>query len=307
MMGAGLLLVGLGASAAAVLVGLPAVLASSTGRAGVAKTLATIDQVYRPGRAPEVDESFSDRILAPLSRRAGSLGRALTPAGVAARMQRSLDHAGNPPAWPVERILQAKGIGLVALGLFGLLFGGVVLGGTSGLLLGGLVGAALGAFLPDLLLHNLGDRRQQEIRRTLADILDMLTVSVEAGLGFDAALGQVARNGKGPMVGEIARVLQEIRIGNPRAEALRAMAARTTAPELRSFAMAVVQATELGIPIGAVLRVQSKEMRLRRRQNAEGAAQKVPVKILFPMLFLIFPALFVVIIGPGALKVTQLF
>jgi tight adherence protein C len=120
-------------------------------------------------------------------------------------------------------------------------------------------------------------------------------------------LGQVARNGKGPMVGETARVLQEMRIGKTRMEALRSMAARTTVPELKGFASAVVQATDLGVPIADVLREQAREMRLRRRQRAEEQAQKVPIKILFPTMFCLFPALFVVVIGPGALKAMAAF
>src|SRR5205814_10217358 len=120
-------------------------------------------------------------------------------------------------------------------------------------------------------------------------------------------LAQVARNGRGPMAGEAARVLQEMRIGKSRGEALRAMAGRTTVPELRAFASAVVHASELGVPVGQVLREQAREMRTRRRQRAEELAQKVPIKILFPTLFCLFPALFVVVIGPGVLNVMSSF
>jgi tight adherence protein C len=137
--------------------------------------------------------------------------------------------------------------------------------------------------------------------------MDMLTICVEAGLGFDAALAQVARNSSGPLAAELARALQEMQIGKSRTEALRSMAGRTTAPELRSFASALVQASELGISVASVLREQAKEMRLRRRQWAEEQAQKVPVKILFPLLFCLFPALFVVIMGPAAITVSHMF
>ena len=148
---------------------------------------------------------------------------------------------------------------------------------------------------------------RRTIRRTLPDVLDTLVVTVEAGPGFEAALAQVVRNGRGPMVGEFARVLHEMQIGRPRVDALREMAARTNVTELRAFASAVVQATTLGIPMGKVLRQQSAEMRLRRRQRAEELAQKVPVKILFPMIFCIFPALFVVVIGPGVIRIIEAF
>jgi tight adherence protein C len=255
---------------------------------------------------PEPDQAFADRVLAPFAGRLSTLGRLLTPGGTAAALQRRLDYAGNPEAWPVERIMVAKGLLAVAGAVFGGLVGSMY-GGAFGVVLGVPVGGAIGMILPDVLIANLGQRRQQEIQQTLADVLDVLTVSVEAGLGFDAALAQVVTNGRGPMVGETARVLHEMQMGKPRSDALRSMAARTSVQELRTFAQAVVQASELGIPVGAVLREQSKEMRLRRRQLAEEKAQKVPVKLLFPMLFLLFPALLVVVIGPGALRMVEIF
>jgi tight adherence protein C len=132
-------------------------------------------------------------------------------------------------------------------------------------------------------------------------------VTVEAGLGFEAALAQVVHNGRGPMVGEFARVLHEMQIGRPREEALREMGSRTSVAELKAFASAVVQATALGVPMANVLRQQAAEMRIRRRQRAEEQAQKVPVKILFPMVICLLPALFVVIIGPGMIKLLAAF
>ena len=133
----------------------------------------------------------------------------------------------------------------------------------------------------------------------------MLTVCMEAGLGFDAALAQVARNTDGPLAGEFTRALQEMQIGQARSDALRAMLSRTTAPELRAFVAALVQAGELGIPIAKVLREQAGEMRIRRRQRAEEQAQKVPVNIMFPLIMCLFPALMVVVIGPGILQIAH--
>lgn len=174
------------------------------------------------------------------------------------------------------------------------------------LLWGGVLGAA-GFFLPDLLTWNAGLKRQEQIQNTLPDALDMLTVSVEAGLGFDAGLSQVSKNTPGPLSGEFFRVLQEMQIGRSRAAAFKSMNERTTVADLRNFVSAIVQADTLGIPIANVLREQAKEMRLKRRQRAEEKAQKIPIKILFPMIFFIFPALFVVIIGPGAITVIRSF
>ena len=145
------------------------------------------------------------------------------------------------------------------------------------------------------------------MRRTLPDTLDTLTVSVEAGLGFDAALAQVTRYGRGPLAGEFARVLQEMQIGRSRVDALRALAQRTNVTELKSFCAIVVQATELGVPIANVMREQSREMRIRRRQHAEELAQKIPVKILFPLIFCLFPALFIVVLGPGMIRILDTF
>ena len=182
---------------------------------------------------------------------------------------------------------------------------GLVVDGMVYAMVGGLIGAVIGFFIPDLIVYDLGERRQQVIRRSLPDILDTLTISVEAGLGFDAALAQVTRYGTGPVAGEIARMLQEMQLGLSRVEALRALAQRTTVHELRSFTAVVVQATELGIPIANVLREQSKEMRIRRQQRAEELAQKVPVKILFPLIFCLFPSLFIVILGPGVINIAR--
>jgi tight adherence protein C len=231
-----------------------------------------------------------------------SLAVRLSPAGVASRLQRRLDLAGNPPTWTPDRVLAFKGVGLILGGVLG----GVLGFRSVGWLVVGLaVGAVFGLFLPDLLLYNAGQKRQEKIRRALPDALDMLTVCVEAGLGFDAALAQVARNTNGPLAQECARVLQEMQIGKSRNQALRALTDRTTVGELRAFVSALAQAGELGVPIASVLREQAHEMRVRRRQLAEERAQKVPVKILFPLIACLFPAMFVVIIGPGAISIAR--
>lgn len=228
----------------------------------------------------------------------------MSPAGVGATLQRKLDLAGNPPTWTPDRVLAAKGFGLLLGAGLGVLLGFRSVGWLV-LCLG--VGAVFGFLLPDLLLQNAGQKRQTLIRKALPDALDMLTVCVEAGLGFDAALAQVARNTRGPLAQECARVLQEMQIGKSRNQALRALTDRTTVPELRAFVSALVQAGELGVPIAQVLREQAREMRVRRRQRAEEQAQKVPVKILFPLIFCLFPAMFVVIIGPGAISIMKVF
>ena len=227
----------------------------------------------------------------------------LSPSGITATLRRRLDLAGNPSAWTPDRILAAKGLGLFVFGGLGVAYG---LRSVGLLIVAAALAGAAGFFLPDVLLYNAGVKRQEKLQRALPDALDMLTVCVEAGLGFDAALAQVARNTTGPLAAEFSRVLQEMQIGKSRSQALRSLTDRTTVPELRSFVSALVQAGELGITIADVLREQAREMRLRRRQRAEEKAQKVPVKILFPLVFCLFPSMFIVIIGPGMISIAHL-
>jgi tight adherence protein C len=165
--------------------------------------------------------------------------------------------------------------------------------------------AALGYFAPDVVLIGRAQARQQIIQRELPDVLDQITVSVEAGLGFDAALAQAGRNGKGPLAEELARTMQDVAIGVPRLKALAGLLERTDVPDLRHFVLAVKQAEQYGVPIAQVLRVQSTDLREKRRQRAEEQAMKIPVKIVFPLVFCILPALFVVILGPAGMRVAD--
>ena len=292
---------GLGGVGLAILILVLAVLPERSGQRGVSQGLAAIEQRYtRRGTAAAHKAPDPFAASARLLR---SLGLRLSPSGAAQTLQRRLDQAGNPPRWTADRILAVKGLGLLGLGMLGGLYGlhhsVLVLLFATGL------GGACGFFLPDVLLYNAGVKRQERIQVAMPDALDMLTVCVEAGLGFDAALAQVARNLRGPVAAEFARALQEMQIGKSRSQALRAMADRTTVAELRSFVSALVQAGELGIAVAQVLREQAKEMRLRRRQRAEEQAQKIAVKILFPLILCLFPALFVVVMGPGAITMAH--
>lgn len=268
---------------------------------GVPRALDLIENDYGAKEPSKIDGARARFESMPGWLRA--LALRLSPSGIADRLQHRLDLAGNPPAWSPDRILAAKGLGLFALAAGGALYGGIF--SVPWLIVGAAAGGAVGFFLPDLLLYNAGVKRQEKIHRALPDALDMLTVCVEAGLGFDAGLAQVSRNTVGPLASEFARVLQEMQIGKSRTLALRAMTERTTVSELRVFVSALVQASELGIAMATVLREQAKEQRIKRRQNAEERAQKVPVKILFPLMFCIFPVMLIVIVGPGALTIAQ--
>jgi tight adherence protein C len=163
----------------------------------------------------------------------------------------------------------------------------------------------LGYWLPNVVLTNAVQRRQNQIRTALADSIDLLTICVEAGLGFDAALAHVSRNTSGPLADEFYRTLQEVQLGRSRNEAMRNLADRSDVPELRAFVLAMVQADIFGVSVANVLRVQARDMRVKRRQLAEERAMKVPIKVLFPVLFCIFPALFVVILGPAIMRIAD--
>src|ERR1035437_8307385 len=270
---------------------------------GVARSLAMIEEGVSPEEVGRSELSASDRLIIPFFAGMKRIALRLSRSGTGNRLTRLLDLAGNPSGLTLERLLGFKGAGLLLGAFLGFFYGGVSLKG----LLFGALGAAAGFLLPDLWVMNTGTKRQDVLRRGLADALDMLTVCVEAGQGFDGAILHVARSVEGPVAGEFARVLAEIQIGKSRSAAFSSLAARTKVPEIRTFVTALVQADRLGLAIGGVLREQSVQMRLIRRQRAEEKAAKIPVKILIPMLLCIFPALFIVIIGPGAIQMIHTF
>lgn len=247
---------------------------------------------------PVPPESALRRVLVSVAARASGKN-------YAAKAQARLNRAGNPSSWDAQRLLAVKGAGLLGGVALGLLMG-TKWGGIWTLVVPVLLGLA-GLFLPDVLIRNIGEHRQEKLLRGLPDGIDMMTVCVEAGLGFDAALGRVARNLSGPFAEECARVLQEMQIGSSRTQALRAMLERTDVAELRSFVTAVVQSSELGISIGDVLREQSHQMRVTRRQRAEEKAQKLQVKLLFPLITCLLPSMFIVILGPAVMQIMHFF
>ena len=269
----------------------------------VLEALTTAPQQMRD----ELDLPFVDRVLAPMLARVQGLTRRLTPADAGDRIRQKLDLAGNPPGMTVERVN-----GLKVLGFGGALVASLALSMVMGLsmvvTMVFVIGASLAGYLgPNLYLYQRAYDRAEKLRRALPDAIDLLTISVESGLGFDAAVSQVARNTEGPLADEFARMLQEMQIGLSRTDALRSLAERTNLPDLRAFVSAMVQADAFGIPIGQVLRVQSSEIRVKRRQWAEEAAQKVPVKILVPLIFCILPCLFIAVLGPAGISIMSSF
>ena len=254
-------------------------------------------------RDQELSASLFERALMPTLSLFAKAGKRLLPGYSNNAIQHRLILAGSPRKWTVERVTAMKLVGAVAGVFLGMLLAAAM--GTNGLTFAGLVilFAVLGFFGPDAILARKADERQEEIRRTLPDVMDLLTISVEAGLAFDAALIEVMKIVPGPLSQEFTRLLQEMRLGLNRMDAFKHMEERTDVPELRSFILAIVQADSFGVSIAKVLRSQASELRIKRRQNAEEQAMKIPIKILFPMIFCVLPALFVVVLGPGAIRI----
>ncbi|MDX6309230.1 MAG: tight adherence protein [Nocardioidaceae bacterium] len=304
MSGVMLLILGTGSVFIALLLALTALGVLSSEMTGVGRSLAAI-QAF--GAAPpelreELEPSFSDRVVVPLRARTVKLGRKLTPADNAARIRYRLDVAGNPAGWTVDRVVSLKVIGFV-VGLLGSLFIAAQMGLGFMPRLVVCVGVALFGYVAvNVWLYNVGSKRTAQMQKDLPDAIDLLTISVEAGLGFDAAMAQVARNTVGPVAAEFARLLQEMQIGMARSQAMRSLGDRTILAELRGFANAMVQADALGIPVSKVLRIQAQEMRVKRRQRAEEKAQQVAVKVLFPLMLCILPILFIVVMGPPVIS-----
>jgi tight adherence protein C len=234
-----------------------------------------------------------------------TLGRRVTPPSYVAFLDRLLSLAGRPASMPLGKVLGSKlGLGAVgaALGLYL-----TSTGSTPVMKFAGLFVVVLGYFIPDLLLYSKGQERQKAMQLELANTLDQMLISVEAGLGFEGAMARAGANGKGPLAEELVRTLQDMQVGRSRRESYQALADRTNIPELRSFVQAVIQADTYGIAISQVLRVQAKVMRVKRRQRAEEKAMKLPVMILFPLLFFIFPVLFIAILGPAVVNTVMTF
>lgn len=256
-------------------------------------------------RRRELAMPFLKRVARPAGQRVVKFLRRLTPQGVVERLSKDIVYAGSPVGWDAERVLSMKVLTTAALVVGGIVFSRVGKLSSVQTLILILLCVYVGYYLPEWVLRSRAGKRQTAIQRSLPDALDLLSITVEAGLGFDAALGRVARHAEGPLAEELHRVLQEMQIGKSRAEALRDLGERSTVQELKSFVLAMIQADIFGISIAKVLQVQAAEMRIKRRQRAEEAAQKVPVKILFPLLLCIFPSLFVVLLGPAAISIYE--
>lgn len=258
-------------------------------------------------RDQELLDPLKDRALKPFVDGLNGIGRRLTPVGYVEKVRQRFIWAGEPEAAKVDRFLAVRvvtiGLAVVAFILIFIL-GLLPLSGMFKLVVGAAVIALL-VFGPDSVLNQKVSKRQHEIQITLPDVLDLLVISVEAGLGFEQALDRVIHSVPGTLTEEFSRMLGETRAGANRSDAMRALDDRCNVPELRSFVMAIIQADQFGVSIGRVLRSQSEEMRIKRRQLAEEQAQKAPVKMMIPMVFCIFPALFAVVLGPAIVTIKE--
>jgi tight adherence protein C len=264
---------------------------------------ATYGRMELPSGTPH--EGLRERVVAPISDVLARWALKLNPRSSKDSVGRRLMAAGVGYKLSPTGYLALKAL----LALIGV-FVGSMLGasrGVSGLVLGALMAGALGFLGPDYALTLKARSRKEKVRADLPDALDLLAVSVEAGLGFDAALAKLNEHMDGPLADEFGLTLSEMRIGESRSEALKRMSDRVDAPELSAFTRAIIQADQLGTTLGRILRVQAADARLRRQAAAEERAMKAPIKMLFPTVLFIFPAMFLVILGPAILNVQKIF
>lgn len=251
----------------------------------------------------EMSQSLTERVIIPLVRRIGELTTRFTPQNVIEATEAKLKLAGNPKGLDPTMFWAARflaGIGIAILLSFLFAVGSVNWSwGRKFLVIA--VFSVIGFYLPQLLIQSKINSRQDGIRKALPDALDLLTICVQAGLGFDAAMSRVAEKWDDELSDEFEIVLREIQLGKLRREALRNMSERTGIAEVTSIVAAIVQSEELGVSMARILRIQSDQMRMKRRQRAEEAAQKAPIKMLFPISLLIFPSLMIILLGPAAL------
>jgi len=253
----------------------------------------------------ELSMPISDRIFVPIIRKFSDFVIRFTPQTALEQTTRQLELAGNPRNMSAAHFWMLRIVATIFLG--GLLTMMMVNNGaeTGKIMLWGLGGAVIGFMLPYMLVRSMIDRRKQAIIKKLPDALDLMTICVDAGLTFNAAMQKVDEKWEDPLAIEFGRVIYEMQLGKSRRAALKDMSERIDVPDVTSFIAAVLQAEQLGVGIGKVLRIQSEQMRVRRRQRAEEKAQQAPVKMTFPLVFLIFPSIFVVLLGPAGIQVSR--
>jgi tight adherence protein C len=252
----------------------------------------------------ELQQPFMERTLRPLFGRMSTSTSRFTSASFTERTEKRLALAGNPGDLRVPDWLGIKAVSAVVTAILLFILFTFLSGFPLSLVLG-IAGIAIGYILPEFWLSGRVRKRQKAILLAIPDALDLLTISVRAGLGFDAALGKVVEKMEGPLTEEFRRALAEVRVGKARRDALRDIIPRTEVPALTNFIGAIIQAEQLGVSISKVLQVQSEQLRIERRQRAEEQAAKAPIKMLFPLVGCIFPSLFIVILGPAIILIVK--
>ncbi|MEX2293190.1 MAG: type II secretion system F family protein [Acidimicrobiales bacterium] len=303
-----MLTIGLVGVALAVALVLYMVLAQADQKAVVRSSLRQLDDYeVESVRETELLAPLRDRALVPILSGLTGVGQRFTPQGYMDDVNKKLVSAGKGGSEALDRFLAIRVITVVLapIGAY-VAFAYAPAEGMARLLITLVVGA-LFVMGPDSVLNRQVEDRQLEIRKRLPDVMDLLVISVEAGLGFEQALDRTVASVPGPLTEEFSRMLGEVRAGSTRADAMRALDERTNLPEIRSFVLAILQADTFGVSIGRVLRAQADEMRIKRRQLAQERAQKAPVKMLLPMVFCIFPSLFVIVLAPAAINISKSF
>ena len=268
-------------------------------------SVAATDRVALRNIQANLGQRARDAAPQNLSAEFSEIARKITPVNYISWLDKQLAAVGRPKEWPLERLLVVKPLLALGAGILGLLhFLSSPAPARFAILLAAI---AFGYFAPDLLVRSNAEKRRGKIRQELPNTLDQMLISVQAGLGFEAAMARTAQNGSGPLADEMTRTLQDMQVGRSRKEAYLDMSDRVDVPDLRSFIRAIVQADAYGIAIAKVLKVQANEMRLKRRQRAEEHAMKIPVKILFPLIFFIFPTLFIILLGPAVMNIIAAF
>ena len=265
----------------------------------------TMTQKNKIGFNEELQADFKTRILRPVSSKTSTIIQKYTPVKQLSFIEQKLDYAGRPNNWTANDYLLAQYSFTLGIAILAFVVAWIIGAGPISRILTLLLGFIGGYLLFELWMASRISNRRKAIEKALPDVLDLLTISIEAGLGFDAAMQRVVQKSAGPISEEFNKTLQEIRIGRTRREALRDMGIRCGVPSLSRFVEALVQADQLGISLGNVLRNQSDQMRILRRQRVQEEAQKAPIKMLFPTMIFIMPVIFIVILAPALVKLAD--
>jgi len=250
----------------------------------------------------ELQEDFSVRVLNPMKNRASTIIQKYTPVKQISTIDRKLDYAGHPFGWNASDYLVYQYLTTMAVAVIAFILTWVSGASVTNQIMAPLLGLIGGYLFFELMIESKIRTRQKEIQKELPDVLDLMTVSIEAGLGFDAAMQRVMEKAKGAIADEFGDTLQEMRMGKTRRDALRDLGTRTGVADLSRFVESLIQADQLGVSLGNVLRNQSDQLRILRRQRVQEQAMKAPVKMLFPMVIFIFPCIFIVILAPAIMR-----